>query len=133
MSIPDVSVIIPVFDKASHIRECVDSVLAQSLSTIELICIDDNSTDRSAEILEHYAGRDPRVRFFRNLSNLGAGATRNIGIELARGNYVQFTDADDVLPPGAIDALHQRIVLDQVEMVRGMVATFFSDRPEQLS
>ncbi len=133
MSSPDVSVIIPVLDKASYLRDCLDSVLKQSLSAIELICIDDNSTDGSAEIVECYARRDARVRLFRNPITLGPGVARNIGIEVARGQYVQFTDADDAMPPGAIDALHQRIASDKVEMVRGMVATFFSDKPEQLT
>jgi glycosyltransferase involved in cell wall biosynthesis len=133
MTSPDISVIVPVLNKAPYLRDCLDSVLAQSLSTIEVICIDDGSVDGSAEILGHYARRDPRLTLLRNEITLGPGTARNMGIEVARGRYVQFTDADDMMSPGALETLHQRIASDEVELVRGMVAWFFTDKPEQLT
>jgi len=127
---PDVTVVIPVFNKARDLRVCLDSVLQQSLSTIEVICIDDASTDGSAAILEAYAQRDNRIRVLRNATTLGPGPTRNTGIDAATGRFLQFTDADDWLPHGALEALHMRIVSDDVDLVRGNVATFSAERPE---
>src|SRR4029079_3458068 len=103
---PSVSVIVPVFNKAPFIRECAESILAQSLHDLEVIFIDDGSQDESPELLENIAKLDCRVRVITNPSNIGAGAARNIGIEVAAGDYVQFTDADDILPIYALERLY---------------------------
>ena len=90
------SIIIPVYNAAKYLRPCLDSVLGQTLKDIEIICIDDGSTDESATILEEYACADSRVRVIRQ-DNAGQGAARNMGLELACGEYVYFLDADDEL------------------------------------
>ena len=89
-----VTVIIPVYNTEPYLRECLDSVLSQTLREIEVICIDDGSTDHSAAIIEEYAERDSRVALLRQ-ENAGAGAARNRGLERAGGEYVCFLDADD--------------------------------------
>lgn len=94
---PSVSVIIPVFNQESYIKECLDSVLRQDLADFEVICINDGSTDSSLAILEEYASKDNRVQLF-DQENMGVGATRNKGISLARGEYVIFCDPDDFYP-----------------------------------
>lgn len=92
----DVSVIVPVYNAEVFLRECMDSVLAQEVS-IEIICIDDGSTDSSLSILRSYAERDSRLKLVSQL-NGGAGAARNRGISLARGEYLAFIDPDDYYP-----------------------------------
>ena len=97
-----VSVIIPVFNAAPYLRGCLDSVLNQTLNDIEVICIDDGSTDGSGAVLAEYAGKHARVRVLTQV-NAGQGAARNRGLERATGEFVYFIDADDEL--AAQDAL----------------------------
>lgn len=84
----------PVYNAEAFLRHSIGCLLGQSLRELELICVDDGSTDSSPEILSDYAGRDSRVRVIRQ-ENAGPGAARNRGIELARGDYLIFLDADD--------------------------------------
>jgi hypothetical protein len=91
------SVVIPVFNAERYLRRCLDSVLAQTLHDIEIICINDGSTDGSAAILAEYAAKDSRVRVLCQPENAGQGAARNRGLEVANGEYVYFMDADDEL------------------------------------
>ena len=91
---PKVSVIIPAYNVELYCSECLNSILGQTLSDIEIICVDDGSTDATPDILRYYARKDPRVTFIRQ-ENAGAGAARNKGLELARGEYLQFCDPDD--------------------------------------
>jgi glycosyltransferase involved in cell wall biosynthesis len=93
-----VSVIIPVYNAEKYLRQCMDSILVQTLSEIEIICVDDGSTDGSKCILEEYARRDTRIRIF-SQKNAGAGAARNTGMLYARGEYLSFLDADDFFEP----------------------------------
>lgn len=87
---------IPVFNAARYLRAALDSVLGQTLHDIEVICVDDGSTDGSATILAECAKEDPRVRVVTQ-KNAGQGVARNCGLELAQGEYVYFMDADDEL------------------------------------
>ena len=93
---PTVSVIIPVYNAANYLRRCLDSALGQTLKDIEVICVDDGSTDGSSAILAEYARADSRVRVIRQ-DNAGQGAARNRALELAQGEYAYFMDADDEL------------------------------------
>lgn len=92
-----VSIIIPVYNGETFLEECLNSVLSQSLSKIEVICIDDGSTDGSLSILQEFAAMDERVRILRQ-SNQGSGAARNLGLEAVRGEFVAFLDCDDFYP-----------------------------------
>lgn len=92
-----ISVIVPVYNMEKYISECLNSILNQTLKEIEVICIDDGSTDGTLEILEQYADNDSRVRLHRG-DRLGPGLARNIGIKLATGEYVCMMDADDYYP-----------------------------------
>lgn len=93
-----VSVIIPCYNAEDHLRQCLDSVAAQTLRNIEIICIDDGSTDATMEILRDYQGRDGRFRIL-SQENAGAGAARNRGLREAKGEYLSFLDADDFFEP----------------------------------
>jgi glycosyltransferase involved in cell wall biosynthesis len=123
-SAPLVSVVVPVFNKAPFLRDCLSSILIQSLMDIEVICVDDASTDGSSAILAEAAGRDQRVFVVRNVVNSGAGRSRNVGIHLATGKFIQFTDADDILPREALQELHELATADRVPLVRGTLKSF---------
>ncbi len=91
---PKVSVVVPVFNAGRYLSECLDSILGQSLTDIEVLAVDDGSTDGSLGILDHYAERDSRVTVL-SQENAGAAAARNRGLEAASGEYLSFLDADD--------------------------------------
>lgn len=93
--IPKVSVIIPVYNVEKYLRECLDSVVNQTLSDIEIICIDDGSIDNSRRILYEYAKKDSRIIVLEQ-KNQGAACARNLGIKIAKGKYISFLDSDDV-------------------------------------
>ena len=97
-STPLVSVIIPIYNAAEFLRETLDSVCAQTLREIEIICVDDGSTDDTSAILAEYAARDPRFVLLRQ-HNKFAGAARNHGMSVARGKYISFLDSDDLFAP----------------------------------
>ncbi|MDO4628487.1 MAG: glycosyltransferase [Planctomycetia bacterium] len=94
MTAPKVSVIIPVYNAQDYLRECLDSVVNQTVRDMEIICVNDGSTDGSGTILEEYATRDSRFIVV-SQENAGLSATRNRGLELARGEFVSFLDSDD--------------------------------------
>lgn len=96
-----VSIIVPVYNTGAYLRECLESVLAQTLGDWELICVDDGSTDDSPGILADFAARDARVQALKE-ENSGQGTARNLGFERAHGKYVLFMDSDDVLEPSAL-------------------------------
>ncbi|MBE6382569.1 MAG: glycosyltransferase [Lentisphaerae bacterium] len=91
---PCVSVIVPVYNVEKYLRRSLDSILGQTLENIEVVCVDDGSTDGSAAILDEYAVKDPRIRVIHQANN-GAGAARNVGIGAAHGEYLFFFDPDD--------------------------------------
>ncbi len=109
MSGPAVTVLLPVFNGARHLRESVASILRQRFCDFELLAIDDGSTDDSAALLFSFA--DPRVRVLRNEKNLGLVATLNRGLAEARGEWIARQDADDISAPGRLAA--------QMAFVRG--------------
>ena len=92
--VPSVSVVLPVYNRRDLVRRAIESVLAQTAGDLELLVIDDCSTDGTPEVVAEYC-TDPRVRLHRNTDNLGAAGARNRGIDLARGRYVAFQDSDD--------------------------------------
>ncbi len=93
-----VSVIIPVFNTDKYLAECLDSVISQTLSDIEIIVVNDKSTDNSKEIIERYLQKDSHIVFVDKPNNEGVGAARNDGINKATGKYVCFLDSDDLYP-----------------------------------
>ena len=92
----EVSVIIPIYNTEQYLAECLDSVVNQTLSDIEIICVDDGSPDRSIDILMEYAAKDDRIQIIRQ-ENKGLPAARNAGLRVASGDYVYFVDSDDML------------------------------------
>lgn len=101
---PKVSVIIPSYNVEDYIDATILSVMKNS-TEFEIIIVDDFSTDRTYEIASMYAGKHPHITVVRNEGNLGAGVARNVGMEIATGEYLYFLDADDILADGALDEL----------------------------
>ena len=89
-----ISVIIPVFNVELYLEECLDSVINQSLDDLEIICVNDGSTDSSLSILEKYAKMDDRVKII-SQENQGQGSARNKGLSIAKGECIYFIDSDD--------------------------------------
>jgi len=102
---PEISIVVPVFNAGQFVLASVSSVLDHTQAEVEVICIDDGSTDGSAQVLERLAGIDSRLIVARLGSNQGASAARNAGIDRATGEYLFFLDSDDMVPPGALDLL----------------------------
>ena len=102
------SLIIPVYNVASWLRVCLDSVVGQTFADFECICVDDGSTDGSGAILDEYAARDARFKVIHQ-PNGGEGAARNAGLDIAQGEWICFLDADDVLNERALEAYDRGI------------------------
>ena len=96
MTKPRISTIIPIYNAENTLGKCLDSVINQTFSDIEIILINDGSTDKSSEIAEKYAQQDSRIKLI-NQKNSGLSESRNIGIKIARGEYISFVDSDDWL------------------------------------
>lgn len=115
---PFFSIIIPVYNVAPYLRECLDSVLAQTFADWEAICVDDGSTDGSGAILDEYAARDPRLRIFHQ-PNAGVSAARNKALDEAKGEYVTFLDGDDVVDQDWLKVFSEVIDSEKCDVVRG--------------
>ena len=102
-----VSVIIPVYNVEHYLRECMESILNQTLAELELICVDDGSTDGSLEILREYEKKDKRVIVLTQ-DNLGGGAARNQGLAIARGEYLSLLDSDDFFDPQMLELSYKQ-------------------------
>lgn len=102
-----VSVIVPVYNGENHLRQCVESIMAQDYKNLEILLINDGSTDGSALLCEQLRQQDRRVRVVHKVKNEGLGAARNTSLEVATGEYIVFVDADDWIDPNHISDLHE--------------------------
>ena len=105
---PIVSVIVPVYNVEKYLRETLDSVINQSLKDIEIICVDNNSKDKTLSILKEYASTDKRFVIIEQNENLKQGIARNIGVKIAKGEYVFFIDGDDIMQPYCLEKMYNR-------------------------
>lgn len=103
---PLLSIIVPVYNVAQYLSACVDSLLTQTWKNLEVILVDDGSTDESWAVMQAYASRDSRVRLFQQ-PNKGVSAARNLGLEQARGEYIGFVDSDDTVLPQYLEWLYR--------------------------
>lgn len=102
-----VSIVIPVYNVEGYLSECLDSLINQTLKDIEIICINDGSTDNSLEILNDYAQKDNRIKVI-DKENEGQGVARNLGIELAQGEFIGFVDPDDWVEPEIYEQMYNQ-------------------------
>ncbi|WP_162008611.1 FkbM family methyltransferase [Thermochromatium tepidum] len=108
MHSPTVSLALPVYNVAPYLRDCLDSIITQDFTDLEILCVNDGSTDESPAILAEYAQRDPRIRIVHQ-TNRGLASTRNTALDHVRGRYLLHVDSDDMLRPGAITRLVEEI------------------------
>ena len=111
-----VSIIVPAYNSERYLVECLESAVAQTYRDIEVIVVDDGSSDSTLSIAEGFAERDSRVRFFHNC-NGGQSSARNFGVDCARGEYITFLDSDDVLYPEAIEFMYECACRENSELV----------------
>lgn len=111
-----ISVVIPVYNSENYLRACVDSILAQTLKEVEIILVDDGSTDQSATICDEYASKNPNVKVIHQ-KNSGPAIARNNGIQHAEGEYIGFVDSDDYIAPEMCEDLYNIASLNNIDIV----------------
>ena len=92
----EISILVPVYNVEKYLSACLDSILQQTYTDFEVICMDDGSPDRSGDILDAYAGKDERIRVIHK-ANAGYGETMNAAMQLAKGNYIGIVESDDTI------------------------------------
>lgn len=113
---PVISIIMPVYNVAQYLRECIDSIFAQTFTDWEMIAVDDGSADESAAILKEYAQNDKRLKILQQ-SNKGAAAARNYGMQYASGKYLMFLDSDDIFEPDMLECMKKEAERTDAEIV----------------
>lgn len=127
MSNPLVSVIVPIYNTESYLNDCLDSVISQTYDNIEVILVDDGSTDNSREIALEYRNMDRRIKYFYK-ENGGLSSARNKGIEECKGEYLFFLDSDDMLVSNAVSRLVEIAIGTGSEIVCGKVQKFLDGK-----
>ena len=110
-----ISVIMAIYNVEPYIKQCLDSVCNQTLKEIEIICVDDGSTDNTISIIKDYQKSDPRIHII-SQENQYAGVARNHGMKYAKGTYLSFLDADDYYMPEMLEKLYQQAEKQQLEV-----------------
>jgi glycosyltransferase involved in cell wall biosynthesis len=113
---PKISIIIPIYNAAEYLAECLDSVLAQTLADIEVICINDGSKDKSGAVLDEYARKDSRITAIHQ-ENAGVSAARNAGLDNVTGQYILFVDSDDTVHPQLCEKVYHAARKDDADLV----------------
>lgn len=121
-----ISIIVPVYNAEAYLRQCIDSLLSQTFEDIEIICVDDGSTDASASILTEYALKDCRLKVITQ-SNKGVSASRNRGIEESSGNWLMFVDSDDWIDPDTCELAYKTAIVSYANVVFWSYISEFQD------
>lgn len=108
-TLPVVSIIVPVYNVKSYVGECVESLCRQTYTNLEILLVDDGSTDGSGEVCDEYAGRDERIRVIHQ-ANRGLSGARNMGLDDVQGEYIAFVDSDDLVSPNYIETLYELLM-----------------------
>ena len=116
---PALSIIVPIYNKEPWLDRCIDSLLGQTIKNIEIICIDDKSTDGSLKILREYEKKDSRIKVIVHEKNSGASAARNTGLAIATGEYAGFVDADDFVDSDFYEKLYNRARSTDADIAKG--------------
>ena len=130
---PKVSVIVPVYNVEPYLRRCLDSLVNQTLKDIEIICINDCSSDNSLAILKEYAERDERINIIDFKENQGVSVARNAGIEIAKGEYIGLVDSDDYVDLDFYEKLHEKAKETDADMVKASLKKKTVDRIKEYS
>ena len=124
---PKISIIVPIYNVEKYLRECLDSLIHQTLKEIEIICVNDGSTDNSAQILEEYRLKDNRIKVIHK-ENGGLGSAYNLGIEKATGGYIGFVESDDVARPEMFEDLYSLITEYDCDLVKSDYYLYYSSK-----
>ena len=133
-----VSVIIPVYKVEKYLQICLDSVIKQTYQNLEILCVNDASPDNSLAVLHEYADKDDRIKILNNVCNRGLATSRNIALEVAKGDYVMFLDSDDWLEQVTIEKCVESIERTQADFIAFGLVQYIEElnenkRPESLS
>jgi len=124
-----VSILVPVYNVEKYLRECLDSIINQTLKDIEIICINDGSTDSSPQILEEYRFKDKRIKVI-NKANSGYGASMNRGLEEATGEYIGIVESDDFVRPEMFEKLYDIANKNNLDMVKSDFYNFYTTKKQ---
>lgn len=114
---PKISILVPCYNVEKYLEECMDSIVSQTLKDIEIICLNDGSTDRTLDILKRYAAKDERIVII-DKPNSGYGATMNIGLDTAKGQYIGIVESDDYIEADMFEELYNAAEKHGLDMVR---------------
>lgn len=128
---PKNSVILPCYNVEPWIARCLDSLVNQTLHDIEIICVDDKSTDNTLKILKDYAKRDKRIKLIEHKINRGVATTRNDGMAKATGDYIGFVDPDDYVDLDFYEKLYARAVETNADVIKGMMVLKSASKPDR--
>ena len=130
---PKISVIIPVYNTEKYIKKCLDSVINQTLNDIEIICVNDCSSDNSLLILKEYAKKDDRVKLIDLPQNQGAGDAKNAGLKIAQGEYIGFVDSDDYIDLNYYEELYKKAKENDADIVKSKLLILEIDGTKKIS
>ncbi len=123
---PKISVIVPIYNGEKYLRKCLDSIVAQTLKDIQIICVNDGSTDSSLQILSEYAKNDSRIEII-SQENSGLGAARNTGINAAKGAYLGFVDGDDFIDETLYEKAYNKAEKNKADVVVFNINLYYTD------
>ena len=123
-----ISIIIPTYNVEKYIDDCLISLLNQSLKNIEIICVDDQSTDSTTEIIKYYQQKDKRIKFYQIDEKKGSGGCRNYGIKKAKGKYIQFVDGDDFLDLNTLNELYNLAEKEKTQILMYKATSYIQDK-----
>lgn len=115
---PKISIIVPCYNAEKYIKRCLDSLLNQTLTETEIICIDDKSTDNTLAVLKAFASSDNRLRIIEQNVNRGAAAARNTGLEVAAGEYIGFVDSDDYVDADFFEKMYNQALATGADIIK---------------
>jgi len=113
---PKISIIVPVYKVEQYIHKCIDSILNQTLNDFELILVNDGSPDQCGQICDEYAKCDSRIKVIHK-ENGGQASARNMGLDIATGEYIGFVDSDDWIEPDMYEILYNECIINECEII----------------
>ena len=126
-----ISIIVPVYNTENYLRECLDSIIHQTYEDLEIILVDDGSTDHCGEICDSYASQDARIRVIHQ-KNAGLSAARNAGLDISAGEWISFIDSDDYVSPCFIELMYNAAVSGNSEIAAlSRTGDFWNDKPDR--
>lgn len=130
---PKVSILVPIYNNEIYLHECIDSIINQTLKDIEIILLDDGSTDNSPQICDEYAKKDNRIKVVHK-ENTGYGHTMNLGIEMATCEYVGIVESDDYAELDMFESLYNATVQNnhKIDMVKSNYTVFYGDKNNRM-